>query len=64
VTLLDIIIENYEKKIQRLPLLRRLANREVASKAARLVEQGRNTTKQLESWHLDNRLMVKVGALR
>lgn len=63
-TLLDIIIENYEKKIQRLPLLRRLANREVASKAARLVEQGRNTTKQLESWHLDNRLMVKVGALR
>ncbi len=38
VTLLDIIIENYEKKIQRLPLLRRLANCEVASKAARLVE--------------------------
>lgn len=61
---LDIIIENYEKEIQRLPLLRRLADYQVASKPTRVVEQGRNATKQLQSRHLANRLMGKVGALR
>jgi len=64
VTLLDIIIENYEKEIQRLPLLRRLADYQVASKATHLVEQRRDTAKQIKSRRLACRLMGKVCALR